>query len=671
VKDAVLNLIYRDREGEPIDRDQLKTVIRIFVDCGLEQVPTKQSTANQGATGPKEEVSLKMYEQDFEAEFLAQTREYYQNKSALWTAQDTFPDYLRKAENLYEDEKQRRADFLDESTESKLLTAIDDELVGAHQTTLLNNPDSGYTTLLTRFNETNGSDLEDLRRVYRLFKRLAETEDSGIIPVSNQTRDFITKVGLGVVGDCECKLKLKDGQCDFDQRGRPSIEDNLDELIAKLANRYQLYEMLVNDVFEKDVHFLKALKAGFDSVMNQQIVDKPEYTDQRGQVKSAKLKESAVMLADYIAQLLSKTGNDDEILPQIQTCVSLFTHLRQKDLYIKCHERHLAQRLLTRKGINMDWEQQAVQWIKVHTGARMVSNMEVMIQDMQYQESLNSAWTNAAESDQGNVHVDGIGKVKMDVKVLTAGKWPSYDLAECASIRPHPAIAKCFSDFSEWYLASRPKIMLEPFWKLSTCELACYFTGKKKLVSMNIPMACILLLFAENPSRKFSVEQIKELVGYAPASVGKDIETMFKNNRHPEKKLLRLWQADRKVHHLENNDGISLNDRYKPGKAARIDMTSFDVKIPDDQVESILNQTLAERKDYIDACIVRNIKREKTLNHQQLMNKVIRELQNSFPCPPEAVTMRITGLSDGSHPDGVLLKKISEDEYEYQPAGQG
>lgn len=39
-----------------------------------------------------------MYEQDFEAEFLAQTREYYQSKSAHWTQEDTFPDYMRKAE---------------------------------------------------------------------------------------------------------------------------------------------------------------------------------------------------------------------------------------------------------------------------------------------------------------------------------------------------------------------------------------------------------------------------------------------------------------------------------------------------------------------------------------------------------------------------------------------
>ena len=51
---------------------------------------------------------------------------------------------------LYEEEKKRRIDYLDESTEEKLLRAIDEELVGAHQTKLLNNPASGYNTLLAR-----------------------------------------------------------------------------------------------------------------------------------------------------------------------------------------------------------------------------------------------------------------------------------------------------------------------------------------------------------------------------------------------------------------------------------------------------------------------------------------------------------------------------------------
>eukprot|EP00658_Telonema_sp_P-2_P071034 TRINITY_DN6036_c0_g5_i1.p1 TRINITY_DN6036_c0_g5~~TRINITY_DN6036_c0_g5_i1.p1 ORF type:complete len:840 (+),score=294.14 TRINITY_DN6036_c0_g5_i1:111-2630(+) len=669
VKDAVLNLIYRDREGEPIDRDQLKTVIRIFVDCGLKQVPTKQSTASQTTSSPKEELSLEMYEQDFEVEFLAQTREYYQNKSGLWTQEDTFPDYMRKAEKLYEDERARRVDYLHESTEEKLLSAIDDELVGAHQTKLLNNPESGYVSLLNRFNVSNGADLDDLKRVYRLFKRLAETEDSGVIPMANQTRDFIQKVGLDIIHECECKVKLKDGEVNFDSRGRPDIEDNLDELISKLADRYRLYDMLVTEVFEKDVHFQKALKAGFDVVMNQEVTDKPEYTDPRGRVNQAKMQESAVLLADHISALLCKTGNDDEILPDIQTCVTLFTHLRQKDLYIMCHSTHLARRLLTRKTVNMDWEQQTVQWIRIHTGARMVSKMEVMLQDQQGMDDLSRMWQQAPESDQGNITVDGIGRIKMDMKVLRAGMWPSFDLAECAALRPHPAIAKCFNDYSEWYLATKPKSKLDPFWKLSNCELGLFFTGSRRLATMNVPQACIMLLFAEEPKRSFTVKQIKELVGYNASSVGSDIEKLFKNKAR-DKMLLRLHQADKKVRRLEDNDQITLNDRYRKGNSARIDLTSYDVKISASQKNDMLDEILKQRSDAIDSCIVRTMKRETKQTHQQLIGKVIRELQIIFPCPPEAITMRIETLSNGTHTEGVLLKKLNDEEYQYQPDGK-
>ena len=62
VREAVLDLIYRDREGEVVDRDQLQTVIRIWVACGLKQV--KAPTADDKAdTGPREVIDLEMYQQ--------------------------------------------------------------------------------------------------------------------------------------------------------------------------------------------------------------------------------------------------------------------------------------------------------------------------------------------------------------------------------------------------------------------------------------------------------------------------------------------------------------------------------------------------------------------------------------------------------------------------------
>jgi cullin 1 len=642
VSDAILNLIYRDREGEHIDRDQLKTVIRIFVDCGLKQVPTKHRSANSSAApGPKEEISYDMYENDFEREFLQQTREYYQGKSALWTQEDTFPDYMRKAEKLYESEKQRRIDYLDETTEVKLLNAIDEELVGAHQTTLLNNPDSGYITLLARFDQSDGADLEDLSRVFSLISRLTDqTEQSGLQPVAIQTRDWVQKVGLDIIHECECKVKLKDGKMVYDSHGRPDIEAKLSELIPKLANRYKLYEMLVHNVFDKDPNFMKALQNGFQHVMNQEVVDKPEYTDPKGKLNKAKLTTAPILLADYVGALLAKTGStDEEILPEIQICISLFTHLQEKDVYIACHAEHLAQRLLTKKGVNMDWESQTVQWIKVHTGARMISGLEVMIQDMQNQARMNSDWVNHST---GVVDLE-TGPIKVEMKVLTSGKWPNYDMAECKSLRPHPAIAQCFGDYERWYLERNPRTILEPFWRLSNCEMSLHFTVTKKLAILSVPQACLIMLFAEDPNRSFSVTQIKDLLGYSPDSIRHDIEKLFKN-RDRKKQLLRLHQQDPKVHRLQDSDHITLNDKYRKCADAKLDLTEFRPKISAEAAGEIWKKVMQEREGCIDACIVRMMKRAERLGHQQLIGKVIRELQHNFSCPPEAVSTRIEAL---------------------------
>ena len=63
VQEAVLDLIYKDRQGEVVDRDQLQTVIRIWVDCGLKQDTSRASANNTNqATGRREITSYEMYE---------------------------------------------------------------------------------------------------------------------------------------------------------------------------------------------------------------------------------------------------------------------------------------------------------------------------------------------------------------------------------------------------------------------------------------------------------------------------------------------------------------------------------------------------------------------------------------------------------------------------------
>lgn len=73
-RDAMLKLIELEREGEQIDRTLLKNILGIFQEVGMGQ--------------------MTCYQQDFEAQLLKTTAEYYKRKAAVWIEEDSCPDYM-------------------------------------------------------------------------------------------------------------------------------------------------------------------------------------------------------------------------------------------------------------------------------------------------------------------------------------------------------------------------------------------------------------------------------------------------------------------------------------------------------------------------------------------------------------------------------------------------
>lgn len=73
-RDAILQLIELEREGEQIDRTLLKNILGIFQEVGMGQ--------------------MTCYQQDFEAQLLKTTAEYYKRKAAVWIEEDSCPDYM-------------------------------------------------------------------------------------------------------------------------------------------------------------------------------------------------------------------------------------------------------------------------------------------------------------------------------------------------------------------------------------------------------------------------------------------------------------------------------------------------------------------------------------------------------------------------------------------------
>jgi cullin 1 len=109
VRDAVITLIDREREGEQINRVLLKSVLGIFVEIGMG--------------------SMDAYEIDFESAMLEDTASYYSRKAASWILEDSCPDYMLKIEECLKQEKERVAHYLHSSSEQKLLEKVQNELL--------------------------------------------------------------------------------------------------------------------------------------------------------------------------------------------------------------------------------------------------------------------------------------------------------------------------------------------------------------------------------------------------------------------------------------------------------------------------------------------------------------------------------------------------------------
>ncbi|KAM3203682.1 hypothetical protein P3L10_031308 [Capsicum annuum] len=179
-RDAVIVLIDQEREGEQIDRALLKNVLDIFVEIGM------------GEMG--------YYENEFEDAMLKDTAAYYSRKASSWIVENSCPDYMLKAEECLNKEKDRVSHYLHVSSETKLLERVQNELLVVYTNQLLEKEHSGCRALLT------DDEVEDLSRMFRLshiipkglepvsntFKQVQQDEDATNSPVLVQQAEEMT-----------------------------------------------------------------------------------------------------------------------------------------------------------------------------------------------------------------------------------------------------------------------------------------------------------------------------------------------------------------------------------------------------------------------------------------------------------------------------------------------
>eukprot|EP00708_Paratrimastix_pyriformis_P002138 GAFH01000877.1.p2 GENE.GAFH01000877.1~~GAFH01000877.1.p2 ORF type:complete len:758 (-),score=373.48 GAFH01000877.1:226-2445(-) len=363
VNGIILQFIRREREGEMVDRNMLKSAVEVFIVMGQNK--------------------LTLYETDFETIFLRDTAGYYKRLSQQWIATDSCPEYLTKCEDRIAQEMLRVDAYLHSTSGPKLNAVMNKELLAAHVTRLIEMENSGALALLHQ----NKSD--DLARMYRMVSRLDDKD--GVLPMCRYMKDHVIQIGLAAVAE-QGKVQAADVA---------AFVDRLLEIQAK-------YTELVSKAFQKNQHFEQALKEAMAEFVNKQ-------TDKN---------TTAQLIAVYVDEYLKeKAGqaSEQEIDHRFDELLMLLHHYVERDLFQEFYRKQLAKRLLMGSTLNEDAEKSFVLKLKQKYGAAFTNRLEGMLTDHTMAGELQSDFN---EHVQDPAH--DIGGLGMEVLVLTQGYWPAY-----------------------------------------------------------------------------------------------------------------------------------------------------------------------------------------------------------------------------------------------------
>lgn len=473
VKDAVLALVDKERDGEQVDRALVKNILGIFVEMGMG--------------------GMEAYEQDFEAHLLTNTAAFYSRKASVWIDEDSCPDYLVKAEDCLKREKERVGHYLHASSESKLLKEVEKEVLAAYETQLLEKEHSGCAVLL-RDDKT-----EDLARMFRLFKRIP----AGLPPVADIFKKHVEKEGVTLVKQAEdaAGAKKDPGAKDKAAAAAASTEQVFVRSVIQLHDKYLQY---VIDCFSNDSLFHRALKEAFEVFCNKGVAGST----------------SAELLATFCDKLLQKGSSeklsDEEVETTLEKVVKLLAYISDKDLFAEFYRKKLSRRLLFDRSANDDHERSILTKLKTQCGAQFTSKMEGMVTDLQIAKDNQKEFEKWLDDDDTRRP-----KMEFGVTVLTTGFWPTYKFTELAL--PEECV-RCVSTFKEFYEKKLQHRKLTWIYGLGQVSMKGNFSSKPIELNINLFQAAILLLFNEQGSLKYT--EIRDRLGLPDEDMARNLHSL-------------------------------------------------------------------------------------------------------------------------------------------------
>ncbi|UKZ82327.1 hypothetical protein TrVFT333_010113 [Trichoderma virens FT-333] len=532
---------------------------------------------------------LGVYTKQFEPVYLQHSEAYFKEFGETCSPL-SLKEYIEKCERLLELEDRRCMTYnLDSTTQRQSMTLAHNILIDQYSEKLLHG--GSLSNLLTDRDIKSLKGLYDLLRLSGIQKKL-----------KTPWGDYIRETGASIVSDKE--------------RG--------DEMVLRLLDLRRALDLTVRDAFNKDEDFLWGMREAFGKFMNDR---------KTADCWSSGTSKIGEMTAKHIDMLLrggiralpkellsdvkdraaaekaghaSSADEDAELDRQLDQALELFRFIEGKDAFEAFYKKDLARRLLMGRSASQDAERNMLTKLRGECGSNFTHNLEQMFKD---QELAKDEMEGYKEWCQGSP--DRIGKVDLQVMILSAAAWPTYPDVR---LNLPEEVATRIDQFDKHYKNKHTGRVLTWKHSLAHCAIKATFPKGAKELLVSAFQAAVLLLFNDVAADGFlAYEQISAATGLQG---GRDVNP---------------------------TDTFTFNKAFTDPKY-RVKINQIQLKETKEENKATHEKIAQDRRFETQAAIVRIMKSRKTMGHAELVAEVINLTKQRGSVEPAAIKKEIESL---------------------------
>uniref|UniRef100_A0AC35TI09 CULLIN_2 domain-containing protein n=1 Tax=Rhabditophanes sp. KR3021 TaxID=114890 RepID=A0AC35TI09_9BILA len=520
-----------------------------------------------------------IYKQEFEIEFLGQTKAWYERHSAQLLEIADVPEYLMKAEDWMTAEIDRCDRLMDKSTLDPLQLCLNQSLITDH----LDIFRAQFEGLLANDKQ------DDLRRLYTLSFGTPDAE----LHFTTILKKYISTYGVekinGIADDAKDDPKM---------------------YLTSIIEIYNQFTSVVKTSFKNDKAYVEALDKAFQEIINANRV---VANDRRGK----KTHELVAKYADTILKKTNRIGDSCELDEKLKDIVTVFRYIEDKDSFLQFYSRSYARRLINDLSVGDDSEMSLINSMKAICGFDYTTKLMKMNKDMALSKSVSDEFKQSRLQQPAQPK-----KVDFSIHILTNGSWP---YKQVYTLQVPKCMKSTMEDFSSFYIQKHSGRKLTFLFDQSKGEIQCNAFAKKHIFVCLTNQMAIIMQFNDKDSCTYG--ELKRALQSGDTELKAALLGFAKND------ILLVDGATFKVNEGKEvtEETVYLLNTNFTNKKVKIDLTKGTAKVETNKGLQTMNASIeSDRKLHLEAIIVRIMKARKEMRHQQLVSDVVGFVKKRF-----------------------------------------